>query len=187
MTTGNDEAAKLDEVLGVLSSLAGVRHAFYLDARIREELMKTEKQTSGFGPLVVHNEGVLECLSRKHVACIVKDKHFRPPPTQTVVLVDENGTVIGKEILPGEKVEERPGVKNLYIGKDFVIFYDGKSGRNARFVLPPVPFVEVERINGTSRVCSSSPSTLGDFLIKRNKGLPDDPKLATVLVGFDLL
>ena len=79
-----------------------------------------------------------------------------------------------------------PGVKLLRLGKDFVIFYDGKSKGEARFVLPPVPFKEVERMDVAANVISSSPSTLGDLHIKRSAGLDDDPKLATVLVGFDL-
>jgi hypothetical protein len=103
-----------------------------------------------------------------------------------VVLIDEDGVVIGRELLPGERVEEEPGRKTLYLGKDFVIFYDGRSGRNARFVLPPVPFKEVEALPFATRVCSSSPSTAGDLHIRRSAGLDDDPRLATVLIGFDM-
>lgn len=176
----------LDEVLGLLDSLKGVRKSFYLTDTMRSELTEIESEVRAFGPLVVRNEGVLECLSRDRVACIVKDASFRPPPHATVMLIDEDGAVIGRELLPGDKVEERPGVKTLYLGKDFVMFYDGRSGRNARFVLPPVPFAEVEALPFTARVVSSSPSTMGDLHIRRAAELDDDPKLATVLIGFDL-
>lgn len=180
-----EEGGLLDEVLSTLSSLKGVRKVFYLDDEMRAALREIESDVHPFGPLVVRNDGVLECLAREHVACIVKDTSFRPPPLATVVLVDEEGVVIGKELLPGEKVEEVPGRKTLYLGKDFVIFYDGRSGRNARFVLPPVPFAEIEAMPLASRVVSSSPCTAGDLHIRRSAGLEDDPKLATVLIGFD--
>lgn len=176
----------MDEVLRVLDSLRGVRRSFYLNDSMRSALREIESEIHPLGPLVVRNEGVLECLSRSQVACIVKDSTFRPPPHATVMLVDEDGSVIGRELLPGERVEERPGVKTLYLGKDFVMFHDGRSGRNARFVLPPVPFAEVEALPFTSRVVSSSPSTMGDLHVRRSAGLDDDPKLATVLIGFDL-
>jgi hypothetical protein len=176
----------LDDVLSLLDSLKGVRKAFYLSDSMRSRLREVEAEARPFGPLVTSNEGVLECLRRERVACIVKDASFRPPPHATVMLIDEDGTVIGRELLPGEVVEEEPGRKTLYLGKDFVVFHDGRSGRNARFVLPPVPFAEVEALPFTARVCSSSPSTMGDMYIRRSAGLDDDPKLATVLIGFDV-
>lgn len=176
----------MDEVLGVLSSLRGVKKTLYLDDSMRSKVKEVESEIHPFGPLVVRNEGVLECLGREHVACIVKDSSFRPPPHATVMLIDDDGVVIGRELLPGDKVKEEPGRKTLYLGKDFVMYYDGRSGRNARFVLPPVPFAEVEALPFVANVVSSSPSTMGDLYIRRSAGLDDDPKLATVLIGFDL-
>lgn len=181
-----DEERLLDEVLSALSGLRGVRKAFYLEDRTREELRGIERTRSvSFGPLTVHNEGVLDCLKRKYVACIVKDSAFRPPPAPTVVLVDEEGTVVGRELIGGEKPEAAPGQKLIFLGKDFVIFYDGRKSTRTRFVLPPIDFEEVRRITGTANVCSSSPSTDGDVFLRKSAGLPDDPKLATILVGFD--
>ncbi len=181
-----DEDELLDRVLEVLSSLKGVRKAFFLDDDLRAQLEKMEKdKSSSLGPLTVHNDGVMECLRRKHVACIVKDATFRPPPAPTVVLIDESGKVIGRELIGGEKVEAVPGQKLIYLGKDFIIFYDGGRSTKTRFILPPIAFEEVERIEGTANVCSSSPSTDGDFFVREAADLPDDPKLATILVGFD--
>jgi hypothetical protein len=184
---GATDDSRLDEIINMLRSLNGVKKAFYLDAEARDILARTESEVQAFGPLVVKNQGVVECLERRHVACIVKDKSFRPPPHATVILIDEDGNIIGRELLPGEEIEEEEGRKTLYLGKDFVMFYDGgRSGRNARFVLPPVPFAEVEALPFVESVCSSSPSTRGDLMIRKREGLDDDPKLATVLIGFDL-
>ncbi len=176
----------MDDVLRLLESLKGVRKSFYLSDTMRTRLRDIESEVHPFGPLVVRNEGVLECLERERVACIVKDTSFRPPPHATVMLIDEDGVVIGRELLKGDVVKEEPGRKTLYLGKDFVIFHDGRSGRNARFVLPPVPFAEVEALPFAARVVSSSPSTAGDLHVRRSAGLDDDPKLATVLIGFDI-
>jgi len=177
---------KLDEVLSVLSSLRGVKHAFYLAREMRVELERIEKEYPAFGPLTVSNEGLRECMKRQHVACIVKDRHFRPPPVPTVLLLDENREIIGKELLPGEKLRANQGSKTFMLGKDFVIFYEKGKGRGAKFVLPPVPFEEVGRIAGVRRVCSSSPSTAGDFYLRQCMSFDDDPTLASILVAFDL-
>lgn len=177
---------KLDEVLKVLSRIKGVKHTFYLTRAMRTGLGKMEKEYPPIGPLTIRNDGVLECLKREHLACIVKDKGFRAPPHPTVLLVNEDGEVIGRELLPGERIPQRPGSKTLFIGKDFVIFVGEPSGKGARFVLPPVDFKEVERIDGTEDVISSSPSSLGDLFLRKQVGLRDDPKLASILIGFDL-
>jgi hypothetical protein len=186
-SAGEQDARTLDEVLVLLSGLKGVRKAFYLDRKLRDQLGRIEKgKAMSLGPLTVHNDGVLECLRREHVACIVKDKTFRPPPAPTVVLVDEQGKVVGRELIGGDKPQAARGQKLLYLGKDFVIFYDGRKSSRTRFVLPPIAFDEVKRIDGAERVCSSSPSTDGDSFLRRSAGLPDDPKLATILIGFDI-
>ena len=177
---------KLDEIQKVLSALKGVKYTFYLTKQMRAGLGKIEKKYPSLGPLTVQNDGVLQCLKRHHVACIIKDKTFRGPPHPTVVLVNEEGKVIGRETLRGEKVKEGPASKTIFLGKDFVIFYGKGSGKGARFVLPPVSFKEVEKIHGTTRVISSSPSTTGDLFLRESAGLDDDPKLASILIGFGL-
>ncbi len=177
---------KLDDIQKTLSGLRGVKYTFYLTKQMRTGLGKIEKQYPSLGPLTVQNDGVLQCLKRHHVACIIKDKTFRGPPHATVVLINEYGEVIGREILRGEKVKEGASSKTIFLGKDFVIFYGKGSGKGARFVLPPVPFREVEKIRGTSAVVSSSPSTAGDLFLRGCAGLDDDPKLASILIGFDL-
>jgi hypothetical protein len=178
---------KLDEVLRTLSGLKGVKHAFYLSGDLREGLREVEKKYPSIGPLTVQNEGIREALTRSHVACIIKDKGFRAPPHATVQLVNDDGVVIGREILPGEKFEPDGKGKHVFLGKDFVVFADRSAGKGARFLLPPIPFKEVGSIRGVTNVCSSSPSTVGDMFVRKGAGLKDDPKLASIIIGFDLV
>ncbi len=185
MTLSEPEQKKMGEVLKVLSSIKGVKHAFFLSKEMRTSLARLEGAYPSIGPLTVENEGVVACLARKHVACIIKDKTFRGPPHPTVVLVNDDGEVIGRELLPGENLGESVG-RTLMLGKDFVIFADKSASKGARFVLPAVPFKEVEEIEGAANVISSSPSTPGDSYIRKMAGIEDDPKLASILIGFDL-
>jgi hypothetical protein len=179
------EQQKLKEIIKVLSGIKGVKHSFYLTKEMREGLVELERKYPSVGPLTVQNEGILACLRSEHVACIIKDKTFRGPPHPTVVLVNDRGEVIGRELLPGEKQPKGPG-KTLMLGQDFVVFADKRASKGARFVLPPVPFKEVEEMSGTSSVKSSSPSTPGDSFLRKKARLEDDPKLASILIGFDL-
>jgi len=177
---------KLEEVLKVLSKLKGVRHLFYLTKPMRTGLAEIERNYPSIGPLTIKNQGVMECLERRHVACVIKDRHFRAPPHATVYLIDENGKVIGRELLPGEKVTSTRQRKVIMLGNDFAVFFEKGTGKGAHFVLPPVPFKEVEGLDGVKLVCSSSPSTAGDFYLRRRAKLEDDPKLASILIGFEL-
>jgi hypothetical protein len=186
MNTKVGTEKKLDEIRELLSSLKGVRHAFYLTDDMRKGLERLERHYPPIGPLTVQNDGVLECLKREHVACIVKGSDFRGPPHPTVILVNGEGAIIGRELLRGEKLKPVEERKTLFLGKDFVVYIGKESGKGSRFVLPPVDFKEVEDIKGTSRVVSSSPSTAGDVFLRTKAGLGDDPKLASILIGFDL-
>lgn len=186
MGADSDREKKLEKILKVLSSMKGTKHAFYLTNPVRTGLKKLESQYPSLGPLTITNDGVMETLKREHVACILKDRNFRAPPHATVLLVDDDGRTIGRELLPGEKIPKEKADRAIMIGNDFVVFYVKGAGKGARFVLPPVPFAEIEGIDGTVRTVSSSPSTAGDYFIRRRVGLKDDPKLASILIGFDL-
>ncbi len=177
---------RIDDILRKLSEVKGVRNAFLLDAIMRSGLQKIERNYPPLGPLTIRNDGVFECLKREQVVCIIKDRTFRGPPVPTVILIDEDGNVIGRELLPGEKLSVQKEKRVIRIGDDFVIFFEKGRGKGARFVLPPVPFKEIEELEYAKCVCSSSPSTAGDFFLRQCADLDDDPKLASVLIGFDL-
>lgn len=177
---------RVEEVVRTLSGLKGVKCSFILSDKMRDGLGKIEKSYPPLGPLAIRNEGVFECLRRQHIACIIKDRTFRAPPVPTVVLIDDEGNVIGRELLPGEKLTLEREKKVIRLGDDFVIFFEKGKGKGARFVLPPVPFREIEALESVDCVCSSSPSTAGDFFLRQCADLDDDPKLASILIGFDL-
>ena len=186
MPTRKKPDRRLGEVQRTLSGLKGVKHCFYLTRAMRSSLEKIERSYPSLGPLAVCNDGVLECLRREHIACIVKNKSFRAPPKPTVLLVGEDGDLIGRELLPGEKAEDCPGKRTICLGPDFVIYYEKGKGRGAKFVFPPVPFMEIDGMVGLRNVVSSSPSAVADLFLKKKAGLDDDPRLASILVGFDL-
>jgi len=153
---------------------------------MRTGLARIERAYPSIGPLTIKNKGVSECLKRRHVACIIKDKNFRAPPHATVYLIDENDKIVGRELLPGEKVASTKDRKVIMLGNDFAVFFEKGTGKGAHFVLPPVPFKEVEVLDGVKSVCSSSPSTAGDYFLREGTKLEDDPKLASILIGFEL-
>lgn len=173
----------------MLESMEGVWRAGAVTVEMREKLVELEENYSSLGPIAVDNMGVRKAAKCARLYYVIKDKRFRPPPIATVQLVSEDGTVIGEEIICGKKPDMPKGERVVQLGRDFLIFYSRakEKGKNARFILPPVPFPEIECLGFAKNVVSSSPSTLGDAEIKKFIGVEDDPKLASILVGFDLV
>ena len=148
----------------------------------------------------VINVGVHDCLNREYTVAIIKTATFRPPPTPTVQLVDNFGNVIGEEIVNNEQKEKHESNENAtFITPDFVLTqnpkiletnlnvnYMNKEKPRQAFILPPVQFIEVEELEDTCDVVSSSPDPLADLYIKEYFDFEDDAKLASILVGFNV-
>ena len=175
-----------DVQLNIVKGLTGVLNAFYLNDAVLKDLKEEESKVKGTMDIGVVNEGFNFALEREKVICIVKDKRFRPPPEPTVILRGDDGAVLGLEVFPHTKHLYEGQEDIIWMGDAFVVFphVDAKGGE--RFVMPPIPFVELNEGNGCFDVISCSPAPTSDVIIKKHYGLKDDPKLATILVAFDV-
>ncbi|RAP53436.1 MAG: hypothetical protein BZ138_00890 [Methanosphaera sp. rholeuAM270] len=197
MTKSPDEV--LQEVLDTINPLRGVQSVGVLNDEVRKHIIEIEMEKSG-ELIPVINYGVHECLSREYTVAIIKTATFRPPPTPTVQLVDNRGNILGEEIVNNEQKKKHEANENAtFVTPDFVLTQDPKElekdlksevlekqGAKQAFVLPPVPFVEVEELEDTCDVVSSSPDPLADLYIKEYFNFEDDAKLASILVGFNV-
>lgn len=189
----------LQEVLDTINPLRGVQSVGVLNDEVRKRILEIEMEKTG-EIIPVINYGVHECLSREYTVAIIKTATFRPPPTPTVQLVDNKGHVLGEEIVnPEQKHKHEANENSTFVTPDFVLTQDPKeieenlkserleeNPTKQAFVLPPVPFVEVEELEDTCDVVSSSPDPLADLYIKEYFNFEDDPKLASILVGFNV-
>lgn len=178
-----------DLPLQIIKGLRGVRDAFYLDDDILSRV-KAEEATvvsPGFNTDVV-NEGFNEALKRDRVICIVKDPRFRPPPEPTVKLECSDGQCLGVEVFPDTQDQYLGRDGCLMVSDGFVVFTDIRptEGSTECFVMPPVSFPELNPGNGCYDVVSCSPAPTSDVMIREWRGLPDDGRLASILVGYNL-
>jgi len=177
--------SSLETAIDIIKGMKGTLKVFPLDMETREGVAKVERCIKSQMGMEVKNEGVEQCMQRKHVLCILKNKDFRPPPEPTVLMMADDGIVVGTEVIPGEREKYKNRDNVLWLCEDFVIFMDVKPQTREYFFMPPVSFPELESIPGVSRVVSCSPSPLGDLVVKNRYGIEDDPKNATIFVGFD--
>lgn len=170
-----------------------------LNDDVRKKILEIEMEKTG-ELIPVINYGVHECLNREYTVAIIKTATFRPPPTPTVQLVDNHGNILGEEIVSAEQKQKHEANKNTtFVTPDFVLTQNPKDIENnlkserleknpskQAFVLPPVQFIEVEELEDTCDVVSSSPDPLADIFIKNYFNFEDDAKLASILVGFNV-
>jgi hypothetical protein len=171
--------------LSIIKGLTGVLNAFYLNDQVLNDLRDEEASVKGSMNIGVVNEGFNEALTREKVICIVKDSRFRPPPEPTVILRSDDGALMGEEVFPWTThlYEGREDI--IWMGDAFVVFPQVAAKGGEKFVMPPVPFVELNESNGCHDVVSCSPAPTSDVIIKKHYGLVDNPKLATILVAFN--
>jgi hypothetical protein len=177
--------AAIDEALTIIKGMRGTKKAFPLNKKDIVDILETERGVKSQMGQKVFNLGLEETTKRDHVICIVKDVTFRPPPEPTVFMLDEEQTILGTEVLPGEHAKYRDMDNVMFLCQDFVVFTDKKQKTREYWFMPPVSFPELTVIDGVSEVVSCSPSPPSDIVIKTNYNLEDDPKLATILVGFN--
>ncbi|RAP53947.1 MAG: hypothetical protein BZ137_04930 [Methanosphaera sp. rholeuAM130] len=189
----------LQEVLDTIEPLRGVLNVGVLNDEVRANILKIEMEKTG-ELIPVINLGVKECLERDYTIAIIKNASFRPPPTATVQFVDNKGNLLGEEIVNvDQKKKYENDEKAQFIHPDFVLLKSQKdlendfkeeniqeTSRKQAFILPPVQFIEVEELEDTCDVVSSSPDPLADLYLKEYFQFEDDPKLASILVGFNV-
>ena len=167
-----------EAVIERIRALPGVVRAAFLEAPDCEELRRLTTSDAA------ENRGVAEVLSRDRILCLLKDAAFRPPPEPTLLLVDDAGTVLGRELVAGESPPADRRV--AFLGKDFVLYGGARPQGRYRFLLPPVRFPELEGLPTVERVVSASPDTPQDDFMRARKGFPLGRAYASVLVGYDV-
>lgn len=167
--------ARVVETLRKLRGVVGVR---VLEGRDREALRARATPASAW------NRGMEEVLACEAVVCLFKDESFRPPPEPTLLLVDDAGEILGRELLRGDP-EPGPERRFAHLGKDFVLFADRRPRGRVRFLLPPVRFPEVEPLRGIRRVVSASPDAPQDEYLRDRFHVARGKEFASVLVGYD--
>ena len=174
-----------DERLEIVRGLKGVKHAFYLDDEILSRLRVEEAKVRGSANIPVRNDGFFEALRRERVICIVKST-FRPPPEPTVILESGDGQRLGEEVFPWTKEQYESRKDVVFMEDSFVLFPYVRSSGGEFFVMPPVSFPELNESNGSYDVISCSPAPTCDAMIRAYAGLPEDTRLASILVAYNL-
>lgn len=179
----------VENAINTIKKMEGVVDVRKLREEDKEALNRSEFNRKE-DIISVVNTGLEECLKREYLLLLIKDRNFRCAPNPTVLLITDKGRILGHELISPEEREKYRCRDDVYfLSNDFIMFKIDKNtvrtgGEKQLFVLPSIPFPELDAIESISDVVSCSPSTAGDYYLKSKYGYPDDPNLATILVGF---
>ena len=180
----------VENAIKIIKRLKGVLDVQELSKADKKALLKIESIKKD-DVIPVINEGLNECLKKEFCLVILKTDEFRNPSKPTVLLVTDKGRILGQELISIEDKKKYDGHDDVYfLSTNFIMFKPDKMTRSAGiekelFLLPTIPFPELNEIEEISDVISGSPSTMGDAYIKNKFSYPDDPRLATIIVAFN--
>jgi hypothetical protein len=187
--SNGDKIMLVENVITIVNGLKGVLDVQLLSNIDKKDLLKIEASRKD-DIIPVINEGLNECLNREFCLVMFKTSEFRIPPEPTVLLKTDTGKILGQELISIENKENYSNRNDvIFLSNNFILFKPKKVTsidvkEKEQFILPPIPFPELDELNEIVDVVSGTPSTAGDEYIKNRFCFPQDPKIATVLVGF---
>ena len=195
----------ISSIEDVLLSLPGVHRVAPVEKKDIQGIMETEKKNQRSQLIQLKNLGFQMILEKEILFVFLKDCSFRPPPSPTILLVEETRGnhkilehcfdigntryhIIGEEVIDSstEYCE-----RHISFGKGFILFPERrKSSKNipSYFLIPPIQFPELQAIQDSlsiKDIISVSPSTDTDDYLRDLYGFSRDPDFATILVGCD--
>jgi hypothetical protein len=185
------EKMVVKNAIKIIKKLKGVLDVQKLSEEDKKALLEIESSRKG-DMIPVVNTGLEECMKKDFYLVVLKNEEFRSPPIPTVLLVTDKGRILGQELISPDEKEKYQNRKDAYfLSPEFIIFKPDEATRSMQrekefFLLPSVPFPELNNIEGIMDVVSCSPSTVGDSYLKDKYGYPQEPHIATILVGFSI-
>ena len=176
-----ERGSEVDQrVLQLVRALPGVLAVELLPTSLSPELLRLAT------PAAAENRGVEAVLQRERVVCLFKGRSFRGPPESPLLMMDEHGNVLGRE-LTGPEDRPAPGERRtVFLGRDFVLVPGLRPSGRLRFVLPPVRFPELDGVTAVCRVVSGSPDPPQDEWLRDHFRVQGGKDLASILIGYDV-
>lgn len=182
----------LKEVFEILNNMKGVLKTVELSNKDILNIIDIEDEEREINFIPVINKGLQECFKRDKSIAIFKRGYFRNPSTPTLLLTFD-GEILGHDIFKKEDKEKYENDEDvMFLSDDFIIYRDVLQNQNLKkgnelFILPSVPFPELEVLENLSDIISSSPSTFSDEYLKKEYGYEGDSSVATIIVSFNII
>ena len=191
-----------EKIENILKPLRGFVRLESLPLSAREGLLSREREYTASSLCPLANLGIETALTREWVYALLKTGDFRPPPSPTVLMVEESDDndgpycitlgeksyrVIGEELFDSKKEFHE---ETCRISDTFLMFPARRKAvdKPALFILPPIPFPELEKRKielGIKDIVSASPCSPADDYLRDICSLSQNKELGTLIVSFN--
>lgn len=177
-----------DEFIKAMSGMKGILKVIPLTESDVKEIERLEAEAENnvlMGFCRGINVGVRDALAKKRVYACLTDMNLKWPECSLIKIVC-GSDVIGEQVVDKERLEGLKACGNIVTGD--VVFYKEKmrlirerQGEMRVLILP----LEMPEILGIKAKVGSPSPPADTYLKRRLDANLEDPKLGTVLVGFD--
>lgn len=169
-----------------LLSQKGVFRLETLDASTLMDVMRAEMSVNTItGGMRLENIGVMQCAHRQYVGVMFCSGEFDRPEECGMYMVDDLGTVIGREIVGEEKREYINDPTVVWLSDTMAIFADKITAHDAKFVISAVDYRPLGMHPDMSAVIYF-PAVTTARMINERFGVDDDNgSIWTVIIGVD--
>ncbi|MDN5357654.1 MAG: hypothetical protein PWR17_823 [Candidatus Methanomethylophilaceae archaeon] len=176
----------VDEIIESLKRHRGVRKVALLEEDLVDIIKEEESQIVSVSGMPIVNEAMEVCLSKDIKLCIYCDYSFEHPDDSTMFMKDGEGRIVGQDIADSKRsqFEGKDGI--IWLSDDFILYPGADMGPDIRIVMVPQVYHGFSEEDGVSEAVVFSPATTTDCIIKSRYGDPQDPQIASAIMGLTL-
>lgn len=143
-----------------------------------------EAQSETLSGMPLENRALRDVQAKKHFILAVFNGDFEPTASISVQMENAAGMVVGRQI----PIEDRPKYEGrgdlVWLSDDFWIDPNALGGE-VKMVLIAQPLTVIGPQDGANAPIAMYPAVPGDKLIREILGVPEDPAMATAVIGYD--
>ena len=186
------------------ASTRGTYSTWRITDEAMDHVLEIEKDTRTQTDNDYVNVGCIRVAEKEHHLCVFYDDHMSRDLHAKVVLMTDDGTVMGTSLHRSEIPMYKDRDDVIWVSEDFIVFPeivgrgeerfvlypfplpDLDEGRGEeRFVLYPFPLPDLDEAIGCDGAIGTSPTVVSDTYLKEQRGIPIGQRIFTMIIGFD--
>ena len=167
------------------ASTRGTYSTWRITDEAMDHVLEIEKDTRTQTDNDYVNVGCIRVAEKEHHLCVFYDDHMSRDLHAKVVLMTDDGTVMGTSLHRSEIPLYKDRDDVIWVSEDFIVFPEIVGRGEERVVLYPVPLPDLDEAIGCDGAIGTSPTVVSDTYLKEQRGIPIGQRIFTMIIGFD--
>jgi hypothetical protein len=177
----------LFDTVSLLSKTEGITSVRRLDDLLMHDIINEEMKVHLAGGMLYDNRALDECCVRNTAICVFCNGFIEEQTEISMIMMDNYGNITGNDVPKCKEAEYRSRNDVIWLSDNFVLYTKAVQRSESRLVMMPRRFRSLENMNGVSNAICFYPSLTTDIMLKKRFMDEYDPKLCSLIVGFDII